>query len=643
VFSSDVAVAANGGVTVNRTHALTSDSSSTVWIYGDDLKGFSLYFGAYAGASHPFEALNPWHTNVDSKTGKFFGSVGEGAMLYQAGMWTLKRCYSPTSGGYTMESLNTPIPELYALFRTQGPRYKREEMRKLITDAATAWSIPPHIAYGVAYEESSFLHRWQHFSANSANPASGYWTCVTPDGGIGLMQLTTFTALEDEVTRELAKGQEALDRIGRLGSDVMFNLEAGMATLDDKWEQKSVGNNDRTILEDWFYAVWHYNGYRGRGFEVYPTSVFEHIDEGYYWNPVELSFPDEADEAKLRRIDYTPAPAHVDVGFTGGTPVEVPAELKVGLEHAPSQPGILTYNWKVTNTSSKVVQGHEVRLILGGVSLSKVKIVTTSGTALEKQLSTTPKVLNPLDVASFQTTFLTSESVSAAECEVKYFDLGLLKCAVRPPKGSSMLLVSKPGSQVGLQSMVASEAFSLSPSAVDLVAGDARTFSASITNLSSQPLYINQVSVNTGKEGIRFNELRLLADSPAFLNAHEGWDRGILEMEVDSNTPDGDYVASIAVYGGSSATSSDLIGKQELYIQVGFPTGGEVILAIGRTAIGSCDLRWTGGFPPYQVQKCVSLTSGVWTNWGASVVEGKLSIPVAEADAFFRVLYQESE
>jgi hypothetical protein len=131
------------------------------------------------------------------------------------------------------------------------------EIRGLLHDAAVAHDIPPKILYAVAYQESA----WRQFDA-------GGDPLISDDGGIGIMQVTT---IPDGVDLE------------RLRSDVAYNIEVGAGILDTKWTYAPsvfpvIGDGSRRCYEDWFFAVWAYNGWVAGN--QYPYVIWGHIADG---------------------------------------------------------------------------------------------------------------------------------------------------------------------------------------------------------------------------------------------------------------------------------------------------------------------------------------------------------------------------
>ena len=131
------------------------------------------------------------------------------------------------------------------------------EIRGLLSAAAVAHDIPPKVLYAIAWQEST----WRQFDANG-DPL------MSRDGGIGIMQVTTLPA---GVDAELLK------------TDIAYNIDVGASILDAKWTYAPsvfpvIGDGQRHCYEDWFFAVWAYNGWVRSN--PYPYSIWGHLADG---------------------------------------------------------------------------------------------------------------------------------------------------------------------------------------------------------------------------------------------------------------------------------------------------------------------------------------------------------------------------
>ncbi|MFN0094099.1 MAG: hypothetical protein ACKVVT_04895 [Dehalococcoidia bacterium] len=128
----------------------------------------------------------------------------------------------------------------------KGPRSARSSV--LNTDAR----IPPVLFKSIVWLES----HWNN--AVDAVPYGGVGPIIRSfDCGYGLAQVTTGMANQ---TGNPAAKQAAV------GTHFIFNLSEGVRILADKWNQAPrsrpiAGDGNPVYLEDWYYAIWSYNGF----------------------------------------------------------------------------------------------------------------------------------------------------------------------------------------------------------------------------------------------------------------------------------------------------------------------------------------------------------------------------------------------
>jgi hypothetical protein len=129
------------------------------------------------------------------------------------------------------------------------------------TTSASA-SIPPVLLKSIAWIESSFTQASQQVPYEAIGAA-----LVSFDCGHGIMQVTSgmTTPLGE---RGYASPQQAL-----VATHFAYNIARGTAILADKWnsapEDKPIAGTDTggdpAIIENWYFAVWGYNGFTGPG------------------------------------------------------------------------------------------------------------------------------------------------------------------------------------------------------------------------------------------------------------------------------------------------------------------------------------------------------------------------------------------
>lgn len=166
------------------------------------------------------------------------------------------------------------------------------EIRAKLHAAAVARSIPPKILYGIAFQEST----WRQFDADG-DPLIGF------DGkGIGIMQVTTVPAGVD---------------VERLKTDLDYNIAVGADILVAKWGYAPtvfpfIGDGDPRCYENWFFAVWAYNGWVAGN--AYPYRIWTHIATGPegWWTGLAVTSVPRASLVKGFPVApvTTPVPAH---------------------------------------------------------------------------------------------------------------------------------------------------------------------------------------------------------------------------------------------------------------------------------------------------------------------------------------------
>lgn len=116
----------------------------------------------------------------------------------------------------------------------------RKEIEAMIDEVAQKRAIPSVILKAIARVESVY----EHFNSDGSPKVSG--------SSIGLMQVNN---------RNGGYNSE------KLKYDIMYNIEAGADVLLNKWSMSSyqsvscVGNMDPNVLENWYFALWAYNGW----------------------------------------------------------------------------------------------------------------------------------------------------------------------------------------------------------------------------------------------------------------------------------------------------------------------------------------------------------------------------------------------
>jgi len=143
---------------------------------------------------------------------------------------------------------------------------------KKIEDMANKYDIPPVLLKAIAWMESG----WKQYKLD---PTTGLPLTDQPfisnDGGIGIMQISEANYPEYDVAK--------------LKSDLDYNLEAGCQILNNKWRAyPKIGDGNRNVLENWYFAVWGYNAWTEQnnpnyftGADAYQDKVFGLLGQKY--------------------------------------------------------------------------------------------------------------------------------------------------------------------------------------------------------------------------------------------------------------------------------------------------------------------------------------------------------------------------
>jgi hypothetical protein len=121
-----------------------------------------------------------------------------------------------------------------------GTNPSRAEIESMIEDVAQKRAIPSVLLKAIARVESVY----EHYNTDGTPKISG--------SSIGLMQVSNRNGGYDTE---------------RLKYDIQYNIEAGADVLLNKWSMSSyqsvssVGNMDPNTLENWYFALWAYNGW----------------------------------------------------------------------------------------------------------------------------------------------------------------------------------------------------------------------------------------------------------------------------------------------------------------------------------------------------------------------------------------------
>ncbi|MSP22032.1 MAG: hypothetical protein EXR66_03265 [Dehalococcoidia bacterium] len=122
--------------------------------------------------------------------------------------------------------------------------------------------IPTTLLKSIAWVESTITMAQRSVVFESTGPA-----LVSFDCGHGIMQVTT------GMTVPLGSAERPSVNQTAIATHYAFNIARGAGILAEKWneapERRAVAgtdtNSDPTIIENWYFATWAYNGFTGPG------------------------------------------------------------------------------------------------------------------------------------------------------------------------------------------------------------------------------------------------------------------------------------------------------------------------------------------------------------------------------------------
>lgn len=170
-------------------------------------------------------------------------TVSTGGSTHQPRVSELQEFFGLAGNGQLYRSEGYP----WALLRVESG--SRSSSRTLVSPF-----VPPTILKAVGFVESSW-----HMANYSVPRGTSGDILVSFDCGYGVMQITSALAWSmDNGTATDAEWQAATN-YGK-------NLAAGAQVMVDKWNaapqfRPIVGSGNPAILEDWYYALWSYNGF----------------------------------------------------------------------------------------------------------------------------------------------------------------------------------------------------------------------------------------------------------------------------------------------------------------------------------------------------------------------------------------------
>lgn len=138
---------------------------------------------------------------------------------------------------------------------------------------ANKYNIPPVLLKSIAWMESG----WKQYQLDASGQPMLDHPLIGKDGiGIGIMQISSYNSADTAT-------------VDKLKNDIDFNIETSCQMLNQKWRATpKIGNGDRNVLENWYFAVWAYNNWGSRnnpnvytGKPAYQDSIFSLMGQKY--------------------------------------------------------------------------------------------------------------------------------------------------------------------------------------------------------------------------------------------------------------------------------------------------------------------------------------------------------------------------
>lgn len=171
-----------------------------------------------------------------------------------------------------------------------GPRTARQPASKTST-------IPPTVYKSIAWIESGWSQAAGQVPYGGTGP-----TITAMDCGYGVGQITTgmgHLSAPPALDVRVPSARQAI-----IGTHPLFNIAEGVRILADKWNgapnfRPIAGQGDPASLEDWYYAIWSYNGF---AFVNHPLNPNLDPLRGSVWN---CSDPNAPGFGHFQWGDYT--------------------------------------------------------------------------------------------------------------------------------------------------------------------------------------------------------------------------------------------------------------------------------------------------------------------------------------------------
>lgn len=257
--------------------------------------------------------------------------------------------------------------------------------------------IPPSVLSAVAWVESG----WRQFTPQGR-------PLVSFDFGYGIMQVTSGMA----GAFGQVNGSVDPDVQSQIASDTVYNIAYGARLLAQKWEKTpQVGDGNPATVENWYYALWAYNGwgwvnnpnnprFSHSGNPATAPENFPYQDRVLYlvahppkdsdgndlWAPVPVHLPSP------KQISKNPGPLP-SLGVTHPQP-----DLPLNAQYVPTHPRTIAPGSRVQVTVRVVNTGTQTWPATGAARMAVTYGVSSAApapapTPTPTQLTTTPPPL----------------------------------------------------------------------------------------------------------------------------------------------------------------------------------------------------------------------------------------------------------
>ena len=287
----------------------------------------------------------------------------------------------------------THSQEFYQATEAANPSI--QEMAAYTNSLGNTYKIPSVILKAVMYQESS----WRQFNADGS-------PVISPDGGIGIMQVTFPLPHPSVGTKTLGRiiaGSQGPNPftivtepvqidINRLKTDWQYNLEIGARILLTKKVESASQEDDASLLENWWYTLAYYNGFKiGGANDPANTKYSRNVLSSNDWRSVNV-FPYQECIFNIVAQLYPSLPS--DIKLHMGTPIKatLPGPSKVGS-------GSGKYNWvaELFKGGDTYTFYKDNRAAVNGITYQNQYTISHQVNFSDVEVSTPTTILSPVE------------------------------------------------------------------------------------------------------------------------------------------------------------------------------------------------------------------------------------------------------